>query len=207
MRRRLTVTVPAASARLTTLGAVLPELPGTPQVADVMRWIDAASAAIAQHLERVLARETVTEAFWLDGRWPDALRLERHPVVTLTSVSVDGTVLDVATEIVLNPANGIIQRLSSDIPVPWRARRVDVEYQAGWLLPGTAGANLPYEFERACQLTVAAMAASVGRDPHLRSESADGIGAQAWLDPRIEDGALPPAAAALLAPWRRTVLW
>jgi hypothetical protein len=203
MRRRLSVTTAAATSRLTTIAAATAAIAGSPDPADVQRWIDAASAAIARHTGRVLARESVTETFWPDGRYLDALRLDRVPVSTLTSVTVDGTALTLATDVVLDADSGLLQRLSSDIPVEWYAGKITAVYAGGWLLPGTTGANLPADIERACLITVTAMAAGTGRDPQLRSESADGIGASSWLDPRAEDGALPWSAAALLAPWRR----
>jgi hypothetical protein len=203
MRRRLTVTTAATSSQLTTIAAATAEIAGSPDAGDVQRWIDAASAAIARHTCRVLARETVTETFWLEGRRHEALRLDRVPVSTLTSVTVDGSALTLSTEVLLEPDSGLLHRLSGDNPCDWYANKVEVAYTGGWLLPGAAGANLPADIERACLVTVAAMAAGTGRGPQLRSESADGIGATSWLDPRAEDGALPWSAAALLAPWRR----
>lgn len=203
MRRRLSVTTAATSSGLTTIAAAKAEIGGSPDAGDVQRWIDAASAAIARHTGRVLARETVTETFWLEGRSVEALRLDRVPVATLTSVTVDGTALTLATDVLLDADSGLLHRLSGDVPCDWYAAKVEVAYQGGWILPGASGANLPADIERACQLAVVAMSAGTGRDPQLRSESAEGIGAASWLDPRAEDGALPWSAAALLAPWRR----
>lgn len=203
MRRSLSVTVAAASSRLTTVAAAQAEIAGSPDTADVQRWIDAASATIARHTGRVLARETVTETFWPEGRCIEALRLDRVPVATLTSVTVDGTALTVATDVLLDADSGLLTRLSGTTPIDWYAGRIVVSYAGGWILPGNANANLPADIERACQIAVAAMAAGTGRDPQLRSEAADGIGSASWLDPRAEDGALPWSAAALLAPWRR----
>lgn len=203
MHRRLTVSTPAVSSRLTTIAACTAEIAGSPDAGDVQRWIDAASAAIARHTGRVFGRETVTETFWLRGIQHRALRLDRVPVSTLTSVTVDGTALTLATDVLLDADSGVLHRLSGDTPCDWYANKVEVAYQGGWVLPGSSGANLPADIERACQITVAAMAAGTGRDPQLRSESADGIGSASWLDPRADDGALPWSAAALLAPWRR----
>jgi hypothetical protein len=206
MRRRLTVTTAASSARLTTIAAAQAEIAGVSDTAQVERWIDAASGAIARHTGRVMARESVTETFWLDRRGYPALRLQRTPVVSIASVTVDSVALDIATEVLLEPDSGILRRLSYDFPADWLAARVEVAYVGGWLLPGAGVTTLPAEIQRACQITVAAFASGQYRDPQLRSESADGIGSQSWLDPRAQDGALPWSAAALLAPWVRPVV-
>lgn len=206
MRRRISVTAAAASAALTTRAAAQAELGGSHADADVDRWISEASAEITRFMGRVLARETVTETFWLDRRAYPALRLERSPVATLTSVAVDGSALVVATEVLLDADIGLITRLVDDAPVDWIAGKIEVSYQAGWILPGSVGANLPAEIQRACNLTVVAMAEGKGRDGRLRSESAEGVGSQSFLDPRAGDGALPWEAAAILRPLAHTVL-
>lgn len=201
MRSRLVVTTPATSTSLTTLDAARAELAGEVDSTLLQRWIRDASAAVARHLGFPPAREAVTETFWLEGGRPSHLPLARTPVAAIASVTVDGTVL--AAEDYTVDGAGLLTRLSSDQPVDWWARKIDVAYSAGWLLPGQAGANLPHEIERATIITVMAWAAGQGRDPQLRSESADGIGSQSWLDPVAEHGALPWAAAQLLAAWRR----
>jgi hypothetical protein len=205
MQTRLVINTPATSTDLTTLSAAAAELGGTVDTALVQRWIAAASGAIVRHTGRTFARETVTETFWLPRYCVPALRLDRIPVASITSVTVDGAVLD-AADYLIDAGSGLLTRLSSDTPADWLANKVVVVYQAGYVLPGAASATLPADIERACIITLAAMSSSQGRDPQLRSEAADGIGSQSWLDPRAEDGALPQAAATLLAPWRRNVI-
>jgi hypothetical protein len=205
MRSRLSVTVPAASTALTTRAAAQAELGRSFADADVDRWILEASSEVARFMGRVLALETVTETFWLDRRAYPALRLERSPVATLSSVAVDGSALVVATEVLLDAKVGTITRLMDDTPIDWIAGKIEVSYQAGWILPGDVGANLPADIQRACNLTVVAMAEGRGRDGRLRSQSADGVSAESYLDPRAADGALPWEAAAILRPLALTV--
>jgi hypothetical protein len=202
MLSRLTVTAAATAWQLTTHDAASAALGSSVDGAQLQRLIAAASAAVGRHLGFTPARETVSETFWLNRRSAPSLSLARTPVATIASVTVDGTAL-ASTDYSVDAGSGLLVRLTADTPVEWLANRVVVAYTGGWLLPGQSGANLPADIERATIVTVAAWAAAQGRDPQLRSEAAEGIGSQSWLDPVAEHGALPWAAAQLLAPWRR----
>jgi hypothetical protein len=202
MQRLLTVTSAATSRSLTTAAAVEQEI-GAADAAYVARLIAQASAAVASHLLREVARETVQEVFRLSDREPH-LPLERAPVASIASIVEDGVTL-ASGDWEADLQAGLLYRLDSDTRIPWCAEKVTVAYSGGWLLPGQTGANLPAEIERATLVTIAAWAASHGRDPQLRSESAEGIGSQSWLDPRSEHRGLPWQVAELLAPWRRSI--
>lgn len=209
MESILTVTSAAVSSDLTTPGAVTQQIGTTADASYAARLITQASGAVASHLGRVLARETVQQVFRLTSprlasRQPHLL-LDRAPVVSIASIVEDGTTLT-TDDWEADLDAGLLYRLQSDTRADWSALKVVVTYSGGWLLPGQTGANLPSDIERATIMTVAAMAAGQGRDPALRSESVDGVGAQSWLDPRATDGALPWPAAALLAPWRRIAI-
>lgn len=199
----VTVTTPAASTALTTLAAAQDDLGGAApsDLGFLARVVAQASAAIVAHLRTPLARETVTEMFRDVCAWRD-LPLSRRPVASITSIVVDGITLD-ADEWELGGEASWLYRLSDDRRIDWTGAKITVTYAGGYILPGAAGANLPADIERACLITIAAAVQAQGRDPALRSESADGIGAQSWLDPRTDHGALPWQAAELLAPHRR----
>jgi hypothetical protein len=202
MDRLLTVTVPATAVALTTAASVMAEVGAVSADQGVVSSLIAqASAAIVAHLGRTLARETVREAFRLIEPEPHLL-LERAPVVSIASVVVDDLALT-TDEWEADFDAGLLYRIEDDCRFLWRARRVVVTYTGGYLLPGVAGRTLPPDIERACQIAAAESYQARGRDPRLRSESADGIGSQSWIDPKAGHGALPWQAAELLAPHRR----
>lgn len=199
-----TVTVAAATRRLATEAALRVELgsPAEPLAARVDDVLDQASAAVESFCGRSLARETVSEVFRQDA-WSgiDALHLSRRPIVSMTSITEDGTALDAADR-EFDPESGMVYRLSSDERICWTARKITIVYVAGYLMPDETGTTLPYAITRATLMTAAAMFHAIGRDPALRSESVDGVAAASYLDPRAAALGLPPAAADLLMPFR-----
>lgn len=204
MRSIVSITVPATATALTTLAAVREELGLSDQEdnALVQRMIARASVSVVGFLGRPLARETVVETF-RDVLDLPMLRLSRYPVVSIASVVVDGLTL-AGADYELAGERQQLHRLVSDDVVDWTARKIVVTYTGGYLLPGQQGANLPGDIEAACLIAIVADYQSRGRDPQLRSETADGIGGQSWLDPdTAAHGALPWAAAERLQPYRR----
>lgn len=204
MRNTVTIITPAASFALTTLATVRTEL-GLPDSVDagmLHNLIQRASSAIASYLGRPLARETVAETFRdVDGY--AMLRLSRFPVASITSVVLDGITLS-AGEYELAGENQQLHRLVNNDTAEWTGRRIVVTYAGGYILPGLSGSNLPPEIEWACVMAVAGDYHMRDRDPQLRSESAEGIGARSWLDPdTAAHGGLPWAAAERLQPYRR----
>mgnify|MGYP000954194282 FL=1 len=200
MRSILTVTAAATQAnrRLCTLAAVKQQLAITVSTYDaaLTALIDAASAAIARYCDRgALAQETVTEE-WRNVYQETPLITERRPITDVESVVVDGTTLAEA-DYQVDAASGHLWRLADDERVWWSARKVVVTYTAGFLVPDQEGATLPLEIAQAAVITVAAWRKGEGRDPMLRSNSADGIGASSWVA-TADMGALPPQAEALL---------
>jgi hypothetical protein len=125
----------------------------------------------------------------------DCIILDRDLAPAITGITLDGTAL-AGTDWELDGA--LLYRLSGDARVRWERGTVAITYAAGFTLL----AELPQEIERACLLVVAAIHAARGRDPMQRTEN-NGLVAASYLDPRPGMEAMPPAAAALLAPWRR----
>ena len=196
----LSVLVPATSSRLTSLDAVKRELSisGTSDDARLLAYIDQASAVIADYLGRPLGRETVAETLRLSAA-SETIMLSRWPVVSVTSVVEDGVTL-AATDYEID--RSFAHRLFDDERARWPAVKVILTYVAGYDLPdGVAPA-----IERAATQLVVAMNASRGRDPSLRSESVEGVGAQSWLDPRNGGGPLPDGVVALLNPYREVIV-
>jgi hypothetical protein len=214
----LTVVTPAATTDLTTLPAVRAELDLRSNDEDVYlrRQISIASEQICDFLltatatdgTQTLGRETLSEKFedhhrHLSDRWGSQRReilLARIPVVSITSVTVDETVLDPATYEV-DGATGILRFMKPGCEGLWGSRCVVVVYVAGWLLPGDADRNLPRLIENAAIEYVKTVRLSRSRDPLVKSEEVPGVySAQYWVGP-IGDGesALPPDIAAKLS--------
>ena len=118
---------------------------------------------------------------------------------SITSVVESGTTL-AASDYELD--GSLLYRLSNDTRTAWSAAKVVITYSAGYTLL----TDTPQDLERACLVTLAAIHAARGRDPRLRSETADGVGSVAYLDPRAGAEALPVEAAALLMPYRKSLL-
>jgi hypothetical protein len=197
----LTVITPATSTRLTTVPTALAHLglDGSPDEFYPGDLVDAASAAIASYCNRVFALETVREIFRNSG---DTLVLTRTPVVGEMTVAIGGAAI-AAGDMECDREAGLLYRVSGYDRVRWPSGAVSVTYQGGYSLPGRSGQTLPRDVEQACLVMVSALHSARGRDPLLRSETTEDVGASSWLDPRAGMEALPPQAAGLLAGYRR----
>lgn len=206
MRSTLTVTQAATHTDLITLGTVQSEsgLSDNAHAPTLARLIARASVSIAGYLGRsTLARETVVETFRDVSCYP-FLPLARWPVASIASVVVDGTTLDAAGYEMAAPDSRHLHRLVDDTTAEWAGNKIVVTYTAGYIMPGASGANLPPDIEWAALCAVVDGYHTGNRDPRMRSEAAEGIGSQSWLDPNTDaHGGLPWAAAERLQPYRR----
>jgi hypothetical protein len=186
---------------LTTVAAVCAELSlpapttGSADEADLEGRIAAASDAIEGYCGREFGK-VVDFVESVAGHGTDVLMLSRLPLLSVSSVSLDGEAVPVADyEPSPSPADGRIGALrrspiaeelwcwtarlrpgpSYDKQAGTERRAYTVTYTAGYVLPKDATADsprtLPYDVERACILTVVAGAASKGRDTSITSES------------------------------------
>lgn len=196
----LTVTEPASNRKLTTAATAKLEL----QVASggddayLSMLIDQASAAVENWCARSFAFEAVREVAHQAAAQP-ALLLARWPVVSITSLAVNGVAADpAATEV---GDNGLLYRLGDDNRRRfWPAGRIVVEYRAGYVMPGEAGRTLPADVERAALTLIKAHWHSRNRDPLIRSETIDGAGSTDYFAGTVSQ--LPPEVESLLAPHR-----
>lgn len=204
----LTVTVPAASYRLTTLAAVKTELGLTAGTDDALltALIDRASAAVMRYCNRGFALETVTETLRLSGPVRE-LSLSRWPVVSIASVTENSAALATG-DYEINPATGLLIRLDpSDAPRWWPSGKIAVTYQAGYLLPGDSGANLPADIEQATIGLVRLAWFTRDLDPLVKSEEVTGIGTiTRWVGGFSDGASLPADIAWLLAPHRQPAI-
>jgi hypothetical protein len=209
----LIVVTPAASTRLTTIArarAVLGTANTDAENIKLGMLLDQASAVAANYCGRTLVRETVKESFIVPRAFCDAegaLLLDRAPVVSITSVTTHGDLLD-AADYELDPVTGALYRLSGTYRHPWRGVRTDVVYVAGYTVPNddVGGTwTLPADIERAVINLASAYRSTGGRNPLVKSETVEGVGSTSWWDPAVAGSgpSLPdPEAAGLLRPYR-----
>lgn len=224
MESLLTVTTPATSFNLTTREAVKAELDLKSN--DLNTWIDLKlprlSAICSAYCRRVFAKQTYSEIIRPDRRTgdtrpvgtlsrltrmtapPEYIGLHEYPIVSITSVDEDGTILVLNTDYEYDPRIAGLYRLGSETRVPWEALKTTVVYQAGYVLPGNANANLPGDIEEAI-LTFMKMAyRGRTRDPSLRSQDIPGVIAETyWVDTGRDAADVPPQVASMLDRHRR----
>lgn len=210
MRSIVTISSAASVTALTTLERIKAELSIATTAHDAVLGykIDEASSDIGAHLNRVLARETLSETFWggIDGI--ETLMLDRYPVASITSVTVDGVAVD-AAEYRLEKESGLLFRLTADgYGSRWSAgKSIVVVFEAGYLLPGQQGRNLPAALEGAAVDLVASYWSSRGRDPLVRSQEIPGvISTTYWVGAVGDAGELPPSVLSKISPFRRPVI-
>lgn len=210
MRSILTVTTAPTVTRLTTLDRIKAELNITGTANDVLLGakLDEATSDIEAHLGGTLSRAAVSETMWAalgENSWTEYLTLERWPVASIASVTVDGVVLD-STLYRLDPDTGLLYRLDpAGFPCIWIwCKAIVVAYSGGYLLPGESGRNLPRVLEAACVDLMLAYWTNRGRDPLIKTEDVPGLGrVEYWVGAVGESGELPPSVTAKIAPYRR----
>lgn len=212
MRSIATITTPPAETDLTTIDRVKSELSITD--VDTARdnllgvKIAEASADIEAHSGRIFSRAGLTERFWGDPGVSEYLCLERYPVATITSVTVDG-VLVAASEYRLDAETGILYRLDANgYPCIWSwCKDVVIVYAAGYIVPGETNRDLPYPVEGAVIDLVSSFWASRGRDPKVKSEDIPGLGSvEYWVGAVGAAGSLPPDVEAKCMTFRRVLV-
>lgn len=198
----LSVVTPATSARLTTVErarALLGFAAG--QDALALRSIDVASAVVVDWCRRPFALETVRETIlWSDSR--EGILLARGPVTAFVSVKQDGVDL-ASSEYTYDRELGRLYRQDAGGHVFRWWGSVAVEYSAGYTLPADTGTwTLPPPVERAAILIAGAAMSAAERDPLVKSETVEGVGATTWWVPGAS-GLPSPEAEGLLQPYRR----
>ncbi|WP_377847222.1 hypothetical protein [Bosea sp. UC22_33] len=200
----LEIIAAATSTRLTTVDAVRADCGITLDQAsdsDVERWIDQQSAAIVGWLGRPLALETVRETL-LERSSTDMLALARFPIVDIASLTVNGTPID-EDGYAVNRAAGLLYRRSPTRCLFWPHGETVITYSAGYVLPGEAGRTLPHDIERATLLLIRYGWLAQSRDPSIRSETEDGVGATTWFSSLgTNSDSMPLEVQGLLSPYR-----
>jgi len=174
-------------------------------------------AALERHLldaiEAVLAfiGRPVLSQTWQDQvfvrHFPRSLSLlvAAFPIQKVLGIIRNGTPLpqDEVDGLVIADECGEIYRPDTERPF-WPPGRYEITYQAGYQPPAAQddGTALPGNIPRPIQLAIRRVAAAAyyaeGRDPSLKSESAQGIGSTSWVTPDPALGGLTPEAAGLV---------
>lgn len=192
----------------------------------VLLYINALSAAIARYCGREFHYEAarVESVAGFGGR---VLQLAKAPVVTLTSITLDGDTVDVTSDgdvTVLNANAGQLMKQSGwawttcseqyveERPQPGQERKAyEVTYACGYITPkqeddGSGTRTLPYDIEYALLRWLAQAVAWKGRDPTIKSEKLTTWAASYVTPSATSFGAgladPPPQVAQLLAPYQ-----
>ena len=194
----LEILSPAASGDLTTLATAKRELGVTDAVHDtrIADLIREASDLVAQWCIRSeFGRETLRQTERL-ARPADVIVLQRDLGVTISAVAEDGVTLSAGE---YERSGVLLHRLRDGMRVPWTARMVVIEYQAGLVLPD----ETPPALERACLDLLAGLWHGQGRDPAVRNETTEGVGAVGYFEPRVDTLPISADRLAALERYRR----
>lgn len=199
----ITVLVPPSSSDLTTLAVLKEEFSVKNSANDskFRRWITEVSATVETYLDRSLSLATVQESFTWATRHSTkyGLILNQFPIVSVTSLTLDSTVLDPASYSI-DANKGILYRLDvAGFRRFWGALNISVVYVAGF----AAVEDVPADISRACLIMLRHRYALGNRDPTIKSEAVAGVLTSTyWVGGIGENAAVPPEAAALLDPYR-----
>lgn len=200
-----TVTAPASSYDLTTLAIVKDEvniIDGNSD-ATLKRYLTWASLALAQECNRVFPAETVQDQIWPPThRSPvtsnfEVLQLSRWPIVSVTSLTEDGTVLVKDTDFAVNPGPGQLIRLDTfGRRITWNALPKVAIYVGGF-------ATIPGDLQDAVTRMVRNRFRAKGRDSALMSEDIPGVrSARWWIATGNDAGNVPPDIFDLIDSYR-----
>lgn len=176
----VSITTPAPSRLLTSSQAVMDAASGAGLDPAILQTFAASLSALAERVAgRVFAQERIVETHTLD-RVPNSLFLDRLPLATVHSLTVNGTAL-VADEsyYVVSAAQGEILLTSTGDAlsgVGWSTSRhpvrIVIDYTGGYVLPDwpSQTATLPADIQIAAANAVKAVAEQRQRDSSITSE-------------------------------------
>lgn len=154
------------------------------------RLIHTASSLVARHCNRVLHYEAALQEL-VPGYGRQLLFLSRTPVVSVATISLDGTTVDSSTYSLRSGLAGLVYReagwewtagyapglVGPALVAGSEAARYLVTYAGGYVTPvqasGPLTRNLPYELEQACLYTVVHMHRLRGKPKAAMVETAD----------------------------------
>lgn len=216
----LDVMTAAESRNLTTLSRVKAELNINDGSSDYLlsQKIAEASDDIVIALGYDPIRETVRETFWWEYAFNQffdnprdclsQLFLRKLPIVSITSVILDGNTLD-ATQYRIDANTGILTFIETDgTPTGWFiSASAIVEYIGGYITPGTQGqtSNVKPAIEAATIGLIKSFWFNKDQNPNIQSESVVGLASYTyWAGSGTDSSMFPPEVSRLIAPLKRT---
>lgn len=143
---------------------------------------------IHQYCRRTLRQRDIEERFFLSASLGPRLYLSGYPIVSVTSVTIDG---EATTDFLVEQDKGVLVRTRDDngttAIISWTGRNIVVTYRAGYLY----ATETPADLKRAALSLGAFLHESRGRDFSLRSMNIQGVGSVSWLDPQNGGGMIP----------------
>ncbi len=187
----LTIVTPATSTALTTVEAMREELGLDAADGLLGEFILRASAMVESLCGRSFARERVRET--IRARLSGGPILPRRwPVAAIVALTIDGKAVD---PVEVSFDEGMFERAGG-----W-GREAVITYDAGYVLPGSAGRTLPYDIERVVVELVKTDWHNRDRDTSIRSEDVDGVSSMSFFG----SGSTLAAITAPLAAYRLPV--
>ena len=203
-----------ADGDLTTVAAAADELGLTASDARVMRLVTAASEAIRRYLGRAQLHYQAGRVELVRGYGRQRLLLEVTPVLSVASVVLGGSALEVSEYKIEDAEAGFLWRdsgwpytgsvrpglLQVDPAVGTEKAEITVTYTGGWVTPAQAAGtgwagpprSLPYDIEHVALETITALYRRGGADRDVVSESLGDYSASYRQD--VGAGGMIPAA-------------
>ncbi|RWF66848.1 hypothetical protein [Mesorhizobium sp.] len=210
MKSFLTITTPANDLTLLTIEAMREAAGITGGGSDTsLRAMEARCAAsimsecgiaVGSGGAPTLRRETLTETFY--QACGEQLILSRRHEISITSIVEDSVTL-IDTDFIVDPESGLLNKLCSDCPSWWSARKVVVVYGAGFTTVPADLEEAAFDFFRSSWL-------EKSRDPLVKSErvkveNVDETERQFWVGSvpgQSSEGAVPDVVAGQLKRFR-----
>jgi hypothetical protein len=121
-------------------------------------------------------------------------------------VTLDGTTLTSGTDFVFDARRGKLHRLVNDCPALWAARKLVIDYSAGYVLPDDEGdPALPADVKQATTYLVGDIwkVRQQGQLGALKREMVEGIAQVEWWQPLALGKLSNQVSELLLAPYQR----
>lgn len=138
-----------------------------------------------------LRLESVSETWRLTWEH-SSLILARRPVVAITSVTENDTLLTADDDYEIETASGLLYRLSGGTRICWPCGVIAMPYSAGY-------ATVPDDLKYAAIKFMRALLQSGDRDPMLKMKRTEGVSEyQWWVDP-TKDSIVPAEVMDILS--------
>lgn len=150
-----------------------------------------------------LMKEVLSEKIWLDCAAHDLLIIARAPIVTVTSITEDGTALtmdvrDGGTGLVTTPSPDfevdgfMLRRLASGRPTKWRTSPIVLIYEAGF-------ETVPDDMKEAASSLARTFVANTSREAGLRMVEIPDVVTKQYTDKDPESPAVPDDVMQMLS--------